>query len=61
MAPQMGRPKIDNPKGVQVSARMDAETIRKLEYCMKALNLTKAEVLRQGVEKVFQSIKKENP
>lgn len=61
MSPRTGRPKIDNPKGEQVSARMDAETIRKLEYCMQALGLTKAEVLRQGVEKVYQSIKKENP
>ena len=58
MSPRTGRPKTDNPKGVQVSARMDAETIEKLEYCMKALDLTKAEVLRRGVEEVFQSIKK---
>ena len=54
MTPPMGRPRIDNPKATQVSARMDAETIRKLEYCMKTLNMTKAEVLREGVERVYQ-------
>lgn len=54
MTPPMGRPRIENPKATQVSARMDAETICKLEYCMKALNMTKAEVLREGVERVYQ-------
>lgn len=58
MPPKMGRPKSDNPKGVQVTARMDEKTIEKLEFCMKTLGLTKAEVLRQGVEKVYETIKK---
>lgn len=59
MAP-MGRPKIDNPRDTKVSARMDAETIKKLEYCMKALGMTKAEVLRQGVERVYQELTGKN-
>lgn len=58
MSPRTGRPKLENKKGTQVTARMDAETIKKLEFCMKTLNLTKAEVLRQGVEKVYETIKK---
>lgn len=56
MAPPMGRPKSDNPKNEFVATRMDAETIAKLEYCMKALNMTRAEVLRQGVERVYQEV-----
>lgn len=54
---KMGRPKIENPKGTQVSARMDAETVRKLNYCMERLNLSKAEVLRRGVEQVYAGLK----
>ena len=58
MSPRTGRPKIDNPKSIQVSARLDSATIQKLEYCMEKLNLTKAEILREGIEKVYQGIKK---
>lgn len=54
MAPSMGRPKVENPKATQVSARMDADTVCKLEYCMKTLNMTKAEILREGVERMYQ-------
>jgi len=58
MSPRTGRPKAENPKGTQVTARMDAQTIEKLETCMRELNMTKAEVLRLGVEKVYEGIKK---
>lgn len=53
----MGRPKTENPKQTQVTARMDAETIRKLNHCMERLNLSKAEVLRRGVEQVYAGLK----
>lgn len=59
MAP-MGRPKIDNPKATQLGVRLDAEAIEKLEYCMKALGKTKAEVLRIGLEKVYQELTGKN-
>ncbi len=56
MPPPMGRPKSENPKGNFVAARMDDETTRKLEYCMEVLGLTKAEVLRQGVERLYEEV-----
>ena len=37
---------------------MDSETLQKLEYCMQVLHLTKAEVLRKGVEQLYDRIKK---
>jgi predicted transcriptional regulator len=63
MSPRTGRPKSANPKGTQTTARLDADTVRKLEYCAAVLGVTKAEVLRQGVEAVYQRIttQKENP
>ena len=54
----MGRPKIENPKSKQISVRLDNETFEKLEECSKALNLTRVEVLRKGVDKIFSDIKK---
>ncbi len=54
----MGRPKIENPKSKQISVRLDNETFEKLEECSKTLNLTRVEVLRKGVDKIFSDIKK---
>ena len=58
MSTRTGRPKSDNPKATQVTARLDNETIHKLEACMQALSTTKAEVIRLGIEKVYSGIKK---
>ena len=58
MSPRTGRPKIENPKSVQVTARLDAETVKKLDECTKALSMTKADVIRKGVEIVHEGIKK---
>lgn len=56
----MGRPKIENSKSKQISVRLDNETFEKLEECSKTLNLTRVEVLRKGVDKIFSDIKKQD-
>ncbi len=58
MPKKMGRPKIDNPKSTQISVRMDADTLKKLDVCTKKLNETRVEVIRRGIEKVFSEVKK---
>ncbi len=55
---QMGRPKIDNPKSTQITARLDKETLQKLSDCMEFYHKTKAEVIRMGIEELFKAIKK---
>lgn len=46
----MGRPKVNNPKNIDVKVRFDETTHKKiLEYCNKT-NLTKTEVIRKGVD-----------
>ena len=46
----MGRPKVNNPKNIDVKVRFDETTHnRLLEYCDKN-NLTKTEVIRKGVK-----------
>lgn len=43
MPTKMGRPKVDNPKDVRYSIRLDADTERRLEaYCVRR-NVTKAQ------------------
>lgn len=47
---QMGRPKVDNPKAIRFSIRIDSELEKRLhEYCVKH-NLTKGEAIRQGID-----------
>lgn len=49
MSPRTGRPKVDNPKFIKYSIRMDAETEHKLiQYCENH-NISKGEAIRQGI------------
>ena len=52
------RTKSDNPKDTMIRVRMDKETVQKLESCAEALNTTKSEVIRMGIDKVLDTIKK---
>lgn len=54
---KMGRP-TDNPKTVVKRARMSEEDIEKLKYCCKILLLSESDVLRMGIDEVYQKIKK---
>lgn len=49
MSPRTGRPKVDNPKDIDVKVRFDKELHAKLlEYC-KEHNITRTEAIRAGV------------
>lgn len=48
MSPQ-GRPKVDDPKNIRYSIRIDSETEKKLEaYCLEN-GITKGEAIRRGI------------
>ncbi len=49
MPPRTGRPKSNNPLSVEVKARIDVETNKRLNsYCQKH-GLSRTEVVRKGV------------
>ena len=53
MSPRTGRQRSDNPKGIELKARIDAETDKRIqEYC-KRNNKTRTEVVREGIELVL--------
>ena len=54
---QMGRPKISNPKSNQLTVRLDDDIMDKLEESAKILNLTRVEVIRKGIKKVYSDAK----
>jgi len=49
LSPRTGRPKVENPKDVDIKVRLDAETNKKLLTYCKQHSLTRAEVMRNGL------------
>lgn len=54
----MGRP-TDEPKTIVKRARMSEEDVKKLKECCNALNISESDVLRLGVDEVYQKVKKQ--
>lgn len=52
--------KIGRPKGIskniQTRIRMTEEESEKLDYCAKMKNVSKTEIIRIGIDKVYQEI-----
>lgn len=48
---KMGR-LTDNPKDISLKVRFDKDTAEKLDECVRILDVSKAEVVRQGARKV---------
>lgn len=55
MSPRTGRPKIDNPKNIDVKVRFDKELHDRLqEYC-QLHDITRTEAIRQGIQLLLES------
>ncbi len=49
MCPRIGRPKVDEPKDIRFSIRIDNDTNKKLDdYCNKN-GIKKSEAIRKGI------------
>lgn len=57
MSPRTGRP-TDNPKKHETRIRMSDKDIEMLEYCCNATGKTKADIIREGIRKVYNELKK---
>lgn len=58
MAPRTGRP-TDDPKTYETRVRMSDSDLEKLNYCCQILRVTKAEVIRQGIEEMYRKAQKQ--
>lgn len=56
MSPRTGRPTTD-PKTKQMPVRFSESDIQKLEYCSKVIGKSQAEIIRMGVDKVYNELK----
>lgn len=54
---KMGRP-TNNPKNEELKVRISKEDKEKLEYCVSKGNKNKSEIVREGIEKVYNELKK---
>ena len=54
---KLGRP-TDNPKDIDIKIRFDRNTVDKLEECSKQMQITRAEVIRRGVKKMYDDLNK---
>ena len=53
MSPKMGRPKTKKPLIIEVKARIDEETNKRLvDYCNKN-GVSRTDVVRKGIKKVL--------
>ena len=56
-AKKIGRP-TDSPKVIDIKIRFDKDTVDKLEECSEKMRITRAEVVRRGVRKMYDDLKK---
>ena len=57
MSPRTGRP-TDNPKRHDTRIRMSDDDLNMLEYCCKVTGKTKADIIREGIRKVYEELNK---
>jgi len=50
----VARPKSENPKHNQYRLRMTDDEMEMLEQCCERTGMTKAEVIRRGIELVYK-------
>lgn len=53
---KMGRP-TTNPKTSRLEIRISNEDIEKLEFCSKTTGLSKSDIIRKGIERIYNELK----
>ena len=48
----------DNPKDTMIRVRMDKSTVEKLDKCADTLKTTRSDIIRKGIERIHDEIKK---
>ena len=57
MSPRTGRP-TEAPKTGRIELRLSDQDREMLEFCCEATGKTKAAVIREGIQKVYEGLKK---
>lgn len=57
MTPRTGRPVSDNARRKREVIRLSDAELEKLEFCAKTTGKPKAEIVREGIDKIYQELK----
>lgn len=57
MSPRTGRP-TNNPKNSSMPVRLSDSDIEKLNYCSEITGKSRAEIIRLGIDKIYNELKK---
>lgn len=57
MNKKVGRP-TDEPKNHRESIRLSDNDMMKIDFCMKVTGMTKTDIIRKGIDLVYQEVKK---
>ncbi len=55
-AKKLGRP-TDSRKDTEIRVRANPETMRKLNECSKKLNTTRSDIVRKGIDRMYDDLK----
>lgn len=58
MSPAHGRPPSKDPKRNDTRIRLTDSEAQKLDYCSKMTGMTKADVIRKGIDMVYAEVTK---
>lgn len=58
MSPRTGRP-TDDKKELRLQLRVSVGNVKKLEYAAEVLGLPKAEIIRRGIELMYEKAQRE--
>ena len=58
MGPRTGRPLSDNPRQERVETKMTKEELKKLDYCCQATGKSRSEVIRAGIDVIYENLDK---
>nr|DAG36655.1 MAG TPA: hypothetical protein [Caudoviricetes sp.] len=56
MSPAHGRPPSKDPKNNNTRIRLTDGEVQKLEYCSQQLGMTKADVIRKGIDMIYSEL-----
>lgn len=58
MSPAYGRPPSKNPKRNDTRIRLTDSEREQLDFCAEKTGMTKADIIRRGINLVYQEVKK---
>ena len=58
MSPRTGRPPLENPNSVKMNIRISEETAKDLQECAEALQISRVNVIEQGIRMVKANLEK---